>query len=1330
MSFHSLFSWPDNNSSLALSDLIFIIFFFCFLSSFVHTRSSQVSTYLPTYLPCPTLPTQYTNNTRMSLRPAPPSFPLSSPITEEIPSPVSSSSEKGGWSQQKPNQNQSQDQKRDQNKALEVLSKTPRQKAALHTARPTAHRSHVASTDHSYIQPQQPATQSQTEDKQGKPKRPLGLNLNLVTDFPSGPSTSNTKKKSPTLVDLHDLKTLCRTRERERSVQKIKGILKKRRSRGRVEQKDEWLEGGRRASLLDANSLQTEKGNELSLGERRIDIGLTVPHSTSQERLSLNPKSRSKRKELPDTDQFTPLTPSIVVTPAREDSFWEGDLPVAVPPVYEHPKPRVASSVYSQPTPCLDAAEVPPVPAIPAGHSMERIAKGLRVETPNLGVATPNSRIDTPNLRIETDVHAGVNAPNVNVVSPTTTRSSFQQQSKKTHTNSTDTIIDESPDSGTSTSPHKKPDRLSINTDTNRPQSQGWWTYLLSPLFKRSSTATAKTPITPDWPSSLPRAVLGVSSQDWWEKEVSCFSPDTPESGRLGEGNWQSTNPFVDGVPRNDTGAGAGAGANAGTDIFAGQAIQGCAAEYYQACAHELFSGTPYFECVNHVCSITPKDKIPQPIHELSAQPHQTPRKANKGLALVGVDDHPSHYQYQSPSSRTQRYSGSTAINDRGIGSTTLKGDSPDLTVKLKQTNHIPGNLGTIPRKMVPEEPRPATPITPFYIPPVKAESESNPNLAAQARPGTPVTPFYIPQPQAQPQHTQTNTTNTVTVERAVPHYIVIPQHGQPQSPLPVSPAFEQASDRTGIPLSNIHGAPAAAVYTTADEHVRTSLPQRPGPATTRGTTSTTRSTTFCNGPDNDRIESRRRRHEKEEKASRKAGSCWRGRGPFSSKGCFGRSGREGRKRRRWYLVIAALFLIILLTAILLAIFLARRGGGHSPSDSGSGDGGNGSDDNDQKPTPVNTQWLNLTGYPPMPTGLATIAGPKPRTQESGCIHPTTLWSCALPKEQHDDNKPYDADEPDFFVQIQFRNGSYVHSTVASRSVEGRGNGSGNGNESWEAEPAPPGEKEQAFLGNTTDGNAAPYAGEETPFYMTFLSPYNTTTSSSSDLTKRSTSSFPNLTDIIPPLTTSPNGIASPTTLYPHPRSQPIRLYNRGRVDEHYGFYTYFDKSIFLETTAPLNGSFVDGHLGDREGGSWRDEARVRCTWAQTRFLVKIWTKPDKTLLQSGSGDGKKGDYTRPGTFPYPVTITLDRHGGAAKKKMVYCYGINDDGTVDSSALKLQVEERGYNGALINPAPGIFNNTSDSGSGSGSGSNDEGGDGVDGGDGGCACEWANWVSLT
>lgn len=201
------------------------------------------------------------------------------------------------------------------------------------------------------------------------------------------------------------------------------------------------------------------------------------------------------------------------------------------------------------------------------------------------------------------------------------------------------------------------------------------------------------------------------------------------------------------------------------------------------------------------------------------------------------------------------------------------------------------------------------------------------------------------------------------------------------------------------------------------------------------------------------------------------------------------------------------------------------------------------------------------------------------------------------------------------------------------------------------------------------------------------------------------------------------NGTAAAATLYPLPSTQPIRLFNRGKDTEHYGFYTYFDRSIFLATQAPLNGGFLDSkQLTDRNGGSSIEDAQVRCTWAQTRFLVQIWTGQTKSLLQQDSQSKGNGGgsytYTRPGSFPYPVSITLDRHGGSAKEKMVYCYGMDDDGGrgLNATAVKLQLEDRGFSGSLISPAPGIFNSTQDSAN-----------DAVDGGDGGCKCQWTNWT---
>jgi hypothetical protein len=279
---------------------------------------------------------------------------------------------------------------------------------------------------------------------------------------------------------------------------------------------------------------------------------------------------------------------------------------------------------------------------------------------------------------------------------------------------------------------------------------------------------------------------------------------------------------------------------------------------------------------------------------------------------------------------------------------------------------------------------------------------------------------------------------------------------------------------------------------------------------------------------------------------------------------------------------------------------------------------------------------------------------------------------------------------------------------------------------------------DQAFIGNTTDGNSVPYAGEETPFYMSILSPVHL---SSTSLFRRSSEAITagNLTNIIPAPDEDTDGTAAPAELYPLPDSQPVRLYNRGQSDEHYGFYTYYDKSIFLASRAPLNGSKVDTEPYDQNGGVSRSSARVRCTWSQTRFLVQIWTQPGKMgydLLSPSNGTSTTSsatptstsstatssssatDYTRPGSFPYPVTITVDRHGGEANKKLVYCYAVEENGHYNITDRKLQAEYRGAGGTWINPGNGddVSGNSTYAG--------------IDGGTGGCGCQWVNWISTS
>jgi hypothetical protein len=429
-------------------------------------------------------------------------------------------------------------------------------------------------------------------------------------------------------------------------------------------------------------------------------------------------------------------------------------------------------------------------------------------------------------------------------------------------------------------------------------------------------------------------------------------------------------------------------------------------------------------------------------------------------------------------------------------------------------------------------------------------------------------------------------------------------------------------------------------------------------------------------------------------------------------------------------------------TAIILATTLTRKGA----------------------TTAVQSQWLNLTGYPPMPTGIMTVAGPEAQVEDTSCIQPTSLWSCALPKEQQQSNQPFAADQPNFRFEIQFQNGTFpnsttlANSTLSSKRSWSSGNAVGVGHQIRHhvlnirnvlkrsplvPSPVAPSDEDQSFLGNTTDNITGPlFGGEATPFFITVMSPIDISNlTNSKTLGKRDdpNGGIPNLRSIIPPASIASDGTAAAAMLYPLPVAQPVKLYNRGRPTEHYGFYTYFDRSIFLKSNATLNNDGVDNVTADQNGGSTKAEAEVRCTWAQTRFLVQIWTQPTnvtRMILDSPSNStststssaqsssqtsSSANNFTRPGSLPYPVTIKLDRHGGYAPSKMIYCYGMDTNEKIVPSEVKLQLENRASGGTVINPAPGIFNLTSQ-------GVPETNATGpVDGGTGGCGCEWPNWV---
>ncbi|KAJ4345636.1 uncharacterized protein N0V89_011770 [Didymosphaeria variabile] len=154
------------------------------------------------------------------------------------------------------------------------------------------------------------------------------------------------------------------------------------------------------------------------------------------------------------------------------------------------------------------------------------------------------------------------------------------------------------------------------------------------------------------------------------------------------------------------------------------------------------------------------------------------------------------------------------------------------------------------------------------------------------------------------------------------------------------------------------------------------------------------------------------------------------------------------KKRSRWCLGCCCCLIFMVLLAILIplvVVFTRKHNNNTATPIAGTPD--TGSD------TP--TQWLNNTGYPPMKTGSLTIAQPEAVEEESGCVAPTTLWSCALPKEQQKDIEPNKPDQPNFKVEITFQNGTAADLSKPTRRAANPVS-AGSFMRSLSAEPRPP----------------------------------------------------------------------------------------------------------------------------------------------------------------------------------------------------------------------------------------------------------------------------------
>ncbi|KAL8672258.1 MAG: hypothetical protein Q9168_003281, partial [Polycauliona sp. 1 TL-2023] len=1049
----------------------------------------------------------------------------------------------------------------------------------------------------------------------------------------------------------------------------------------------------------------SSKITTLSPSDRPIVIGISVPsdkleqHTISPD-VGPTPVSISSRQF--GRDRRPSETPSIIVTSANAERSESTEL-------NSHGRVgrRIPSSVYSRATNARGTPKQDNIPPMPTA-----VRRSLSFSN-NVEPSRPPNTFSTYTMFDEED------SPNEH---PHVRRFSGESQLRVLERSSTDSVA-------------------------TKHRSQGWWNHIVSPFLPRPgsvpwrSTSRDTEPVpdlpllantppfahkdlpaedgTPTMPNKLRRSSSGATSifTDTSSVEIEKQPADT----------MMLHSPFHEspmGLRDKDQDL---------ADWFAGL---GAAAEFYHACWHDQEYSTPYFDCQNHIC--VPRRLGGFPLARKSQEHLEGLPGGARGVLGTDVPQDSKHAPadgfQQAPANRFEAafqaavnvdgkekerpFSEVTVIEDvdatpivqEAQAAPVVRAPPPVLAAHpLPSEPKVKAEPGTsksiqassIPLRKDSKQPPPAALSSPLASPAAAAPEESphgaersgsteapvqKPlvSLPSNPRAEKPAKRFVAVMPPDYPPMTRMQ-----PMSPEAPSPAAQPKNGYVLDELPRDPSGCSDTGPNAIPttiINHYHYNPTAAAMTRSDRDTLHDTYHPPKP-----TWSPREIQEYA---------------EKEKGVSRD--SKKKGRGCTPKLTGYLNRGKPRTKKQKWVLIgITTGLIAMIILIVLLATLLVRKGDGME----------------------VQSQWLNLTGFPPMPTGVSTIIQPDPVQASSGCIRPGTLWSCAVPKEQQLSIAPNAPDQPNFRIEIRFQNSSLASGVTSNDTNLGRRSHlhSNGGNavtaggfvrnhllrirdltsDLFTPSPSPPTREDQIFLGNTTDKNQQPFDGTATPFFISFINPERLPPSrmakrasdeDNRNTTANSTDPFPDLASSIPAPSTDANGKASPGLLYPLSTAQPLRLYDRDRPTEHYGFYTYFDRSIFLESTALLNfTNQAPSEIPDDEnGGAEENDARVRCTWAQTRFLVQIWTRKGTTasLLQSsnssdvGESDASPGsqprnltsssanDFTRPGSFPYPVSITLDRHGGDIKKKMVYCYGMDGQEKILDDEKQIQLEDR------------------------------------------------------
>jgi len=372
---------------------------------------------------------------------------------------------------------------------------------------------------------------------------------------------------------------------------------------------------------------------------------------------------------------------------------------------------------------------------------------------------------------------------------------------------------------------------------------------------------------------------------------------------------------------------------------------------------------------------------------------------------------------------------------------------------------------------------------------------------------------------------------------------------------------------------------------------------------------------------------------------------------------------------------------------------------------------------------------VTLANFPRLPIGNVTIT-PRLTVNVNTCVTPSTLWSCSLPP-------PLAANalsgNPTFIWNIQANNGSTqqlkpsppaptvndyrnVSSIEAIRIAPLEGEETGF-YVSWQpsntsylsSTPTQPNNDKLLKADKRGHARRFTYHRVNTTFTFNPFNPTSTPTPTASSLPQTSSDSNPTGATNNNGLPPSPN--TSPAKLFPISYfSQPLRFFNRGLPTEHFAFQMYFNKTIYVRSIDTITSNSGLNPL-DSDGGVSPSEARFVCQFTGTRFITKIWTKPNVTdpatgmkkvivdpvtlaviSTHGGQSSTANVNLNAGGLGGYPVTVEEDRAG--TKTGLVQCWSIDDRGNVDPASMKYVLERAGINT----------------------------------GDKGCQCQWNNWKS--